>query len=275
MVWDHMFGPVAYFDPSGTLLRHRSIDLGAVFAATQVANQRAGETVYQPLPDGSFVIRLHHSDWQLPDEGKVYREPVGYVRIDSSYNSLSFGWWEGQEFLNLRLPIVPFPARSLVVGGGTPFAVYITNGDRYEVHQFPVIGQYPQRIFRRPTEKIAIEPEMIRKFVAANRHLDADWEAYGQAPAATPQRFYPPIREMRLDSQGYLWTLGWSVYEGREGNAVPRWSVFHEGRWLGDVSVPTTVVRWIGDDLIIGSRYDRDTGLETLAGYRLNRFTAP
>ena len=55
-VWDFMFGPVYYFDPSGKLLRERRIDLGALIAATRTGNQHPGETVHRPLPDGSFLI---------------------------------------------------------------------------------------------------------------------------------------------------------------------------------------------------------------------------
>ena len=67
-VWDFMFRPVYYFDPSGKLLRERRIDLGALIAATRTGNQHPGETVHLPLPDGSFLIETVPSDWQPPAE---------------------------------------------------------------------------------------------------------------------------------------------------------------------------------------------------------------
>ena len=274
-VWDYMFGPVGYFDPSGTLLKHRFIDLGRVVAALRNGTRRAGETVHRPLPDGSFLVRVHRPGWEPPAEVGTYRQPVGYARIDAAYGSFSFGWWEGHEFLGTRPPIVPFPVDSKVVGGGDPLAVYITNGDRYEVHQFPAAGRTPNRIIRRTTDPVPIAQEAGRALAALNSDRDRDWRAWERALAAVPQRFHPAIGEMRLDSQGLLWIQGWSAQPGRPGFAVPRWSVFHEGRWLGDVAVPATVVRWIGDDLIVGSDFDRDTGLETISGYRLNRFAIP
>lgn len=43
VVWDRMWGPIGHFDPSGMLLRDRTLDLGAVFAAAQTPANRLDE----------------------------------------------------------------------------------------------------------------------------------------------------------------------------------------------------------------------------------------
>ena len=273
VVWDYMFGPVSYFDASGTLLRHRAMDLGRLLEAMQGPDQRSGETVHQPLPDGSFIVQIHRPDWRIPGDGEIYRRPVGYARIDSSYNPHLFGWWEGYEFLNHNPPILPFPVQSVVAGGGSPLAVYVTNGDRFEVHQFGATGRVARRIVRRPADRIPIESATARRLAELNSDVDRDWQAWERAVAASPQRFYPAIGSMQVDARGYLWILAQSGY-GAHDWVVWQWSVFDEGRWLGDVAVPGGVL-WIGDDLILCRHFDRDTGLEKIVGYRLSRRAAP
>lgn len=272
VVWDYMFGPVSYFDASGTLLRHRSLDLGRLLEATQGPGRSAGESVHAPLPDGSFLIQVHRTDWRMPEEGDVYREPVGYVRIDSGYGVHTLGWWKGFEFLNHAVPILPFAVQSLIAGGGDPLTVHVTNGDRFEVHQFTAGGVTPRRIVRRATARTEIESAATRHLAELNGDLDRDWQAWERAVAAAPQRFYPAIGSMRVDAQGYLWVLAQSGH--RADRAVTwHWNVFDEGRWLGNVAVPEGVL-WIGDNLVLCRHVDRDTGLERVVGYRLSRSAA-
>lgn len=95
VVWDYMFGPVGYFDPVGTLWRHRRIDLGAMIeAATPGPSEVLNESVALPLPDGSFLVEVQQHDWQPPIEG-LYQPPLAYLRVDSAYSAHSFGWWGG------------------------------------------------------------------------------------------------------------------------------------------------------------------------------------
>ena len=273
VVWDYMFGPISYFDASGKLLRHRALDLGSLIESTRGSDQRIGETVHLPLADGSFITQIHRPDWRLPAEGEIYRRPVGYTRIDSDYNVHSFGWWEGHEFLNHDIPILPFPVQSVVTGGGAPFAVYITNGDRFEVHQFAATRRTPQRIIRRPVERIPIESARARGLAEMNSDLHRDWQGWERTVARAAQRFYPVIASMQVDAMGYLWILAqWG--RRQDGRVAWQWSVFDEGRWLGDVTMPDGVL-WIGEDLILSRHIHPETGLEKIIGYRLARHTAP
>ena len=272
-VWDQMFGPVYYFGPSGSLLGERRIDLGAVIAATRTSSQRPGESVHRPLPDGSFLIEVARTDWRPPTEsGVIYRRPTGYVRIDSTYSAYSFGWWEGRERLTsqgLTDPgQVPFAAGSMTAAGGDPLAVHMTNGDRYEVHQFSKTGVL-QRILRRTVDPVPVSDEELQgwKESAGSVNRRWDWRRWDRAMSELPRRHHPAISDLRVDSEGYLWVRRLNRERG-----WGEWSVFNvEGRWLGTLVVPMLGVYWIGEDFILGGHINVETGVQTVERYRLNR----
>lgn len=272
VVWDAGFRRVNYFDPSGTLLKERHIDLGAVMEATSTLDQLPPETVSQPLSDGSFLVAPYLRDWHIPAHGEAYRRPVHFARVDSGYSVHSFGWWEGREYLSTPASIpwvVPYAARSMIAAGGNPILVYATNGDDYEIRQFSDTGTL-QRVLRRTEPPPApLTPTLIRKNREANEALGSafDWAAWERMVADLPQRQRPSITALTVDEAGYLWVADRGTTEtGR------RWSVFSvEGRWLGNVLLPLGTVRWIGRDQLIISTIDPDLGVETIAGYRLDR----
>lgn len=271
VVWDQGFGPVYHFDPSGKILRERRIDLGALHAATRTDDQRPGESVYHPLPDGSFLIEMYRPDWRPPEEpGVVYRSPRGYVRIDSTYSAHSFGWWRGTERLSVpdwSVPSqVPFPGRSVATAGGDPAAVHVTDGrDRYEVHQFSATGVL-QRILRRTVDPVPVTDERFEAFMELARTVNShfDWPRWEREMRdRVSGRNHPFIIDLRVDSEGFLW-----VYNHGAGE----WSVFNpEGRWLGTVELPPGGIHWIGEDFILLGKSDPDTHLESVMGHRLNR----
>ena len=83
--------------------------------------------------------------------------------------------------------------------------------------------------------------------------------------ADLPPRYQPAISSLKVDSAGYLWVADRRSSPGS-------WSVFSpEGRWLGAMRLPRGAIQWIGSDLLIISTIDPDLGIETIAGYRLNR----
>jgi len=272
-VWDFRFGPVYYFDPSGKLLRERRIDLGALIAATRTDDQHPGETVHRPLPDGSFLIEAVRS-WQPPAEtGQIYRQPTGYLRIDSAYSVYSFGWWEGREVLlpgRENLPShVPFPAQAMTVAGGDPPSVYITNGDRYEVHQFSMSGVL-QRILRRTVDPVAFTDDEYEQWEATVRALNPspDWRLWERVMGRLSRRYHPAIRNFWVDSLGFLWIND----SGSLQLGTSEWSVFdEEGRWLGMIELPSAGIFWVAEDFILGGQIDFDTGLQTVERYRLDR----
>ena len=273
VVWDAYFGRVSYFHASGRLLRERSIDLGAVIAATRTPGRKPPETVHRPLPDGSFLVEARRADWERPADGSLYREPIEYVRIDSAYSVHSFGWWDGWESLSLQDPratsSVPFATGSTTAAGGSPLSVYVTNGDSYEVQQFAPSGHL-RRIIRRSAEPIPVSSGELAEWRELVSELNewVVWPSWDRAMGALPpRRYHPPIQGLHVDTEGYLWVLDGSSLLG-----AGEWSVFAaDGHWLGRVQLPVGIIRWIGEDVVIGGRIDFDLGTETIEGYRLSR----
>lgn len=270
VVWDMWFISVAYFDPSGTLLKERRVDFEALDAATQTGNQWRGESVHQPLPDGSFLIRVTRSDWRPPSEpGTIYRRPAGYVRIDSAYSAHSFGWWGEYERFSWpdgSLPFaVPFPAGAATAAGGDPLSVFITNGDRYEIHQFSLTGEL-RRIVRRTVHPVPLSDEDLEEWKdgATSALAGLNWDRWELETAGRlAGRRHAAIIDLRVDPAGYLWAFDHGQRE---------WSIFNaEGRWLGTIPLPDFAVQWIEEDFILGSWSDLDTGVQSVARYRLNR----
>ena len=272
VVWDAGFRRVNYFAPWGTLLKERHIDLGAVMEATSTLDRWPPETVSEPLPDGSFLVEMYPRDWQTPGHGIVFRRPVHFARMDSGYSVHSFGWWAGREYLSTPPSVawfVPYAARSMIAAGGNPVLVYATNGDDYEIRQFSDTGKL-QRVLRRTAPpRNPLTRSLIRENREANEALGSafDWPAWERMVADLPQRYEPAISHLKVGSEGYLW-----VRDRTKSGGENLWSVFSpEGRWLGTMRLPLGTLRWIGRDLLIISTIDPDLGIETIAGYRLNR----
>ena len=271
VVWDRMWGRIGHFDPSGTLLRDRTLDLGAVFAAAQTPEQRLGESMALPLPDGTFLVDVKPGDW-TPVIDTRYRIPTGFLRVDSAYATHSFGWWDGQQVLATRLPVpLLFPTEAVLAAGGSPLSVYISSGDRYEVHQFSPTGVLRRIIRRTAVEPIPILASEVEAWKARlSMEGPLDWDAWDRVVARNPPRPYRArVAGLMTDIDGNLWVAN------RLDEQSSEWSVFDpEGHWLGTMSLPFGRVTWITRDRIVGVLTDPDTGVESVAVHRLNR-TAP
>lgn len=273
VVWDYMSGPIYHYDPSGNLLRESRIDTQRLIEATRSAELYPGESMHEPLPDGSFLLDRQRRNWRPPTRvGEIYRRPQEYLRIDTGYAVHSFGWWEAEEELSMRDPFdpnfVPFSARSSATAGGDPLSVYVTNGDRYEVRQFSPDGLL-RRIIRRTVGPVPIEDQRQRDWIEDIRELNPhmNWTAWDRVFATVPDRNHPPITGLFVDSEGYLWIPDPANWLG----GTIEFSVFGpHGRWVGNV-VLEYYPYWIGEDLVVGGRSDRDIGVLTIAGFRLDR----
>ena len=273
VVWDRMWGGIGHFDPSGMLLRDRTIDLGALFAAAQTPEQRLGESMALPLPDGTFVVDLTPGDW-VAELYTHYRVPTGFLRVDSDYATHSFGWWDGREHLLTLPPIpftLPFRTQAVLAAGGSPLSVYISSGDRYEVHQFSPTGVLRRIIRRTSVEPIPILASEVEAWKARlSEEGPLDWDGWDRVMEDNPPRpNRARVAGLITDTDGHLWVAN------RLDEQSSEWSVFDpEGRWLGTISLPVARVTWITRDRIVGVLTDPDIGVESVVVRRLNR-TAP
>ena len=282
VVWDAWYGPVAYFDTAGALLRHRLLDLGAIIEAIGPENATERST---PLGDGSFVAHvMGRRGFRAPPPGQPFRPPVEYLRIDSTYAAHSLGgsWGdleqgyvgpnegEGPFSSGPGLPL--FLVRSHIAEGGHPPSIYISDGDKNEVHEFSPEGVL-LRIIRRTTDPIPITSEareaQVELIAGLNTTTHSGRRAWARRLEAQRPRqdSYPPVNALGIDPLGYLWI------EDKRGPWGGQWSVFSpDGRWLGVLPVvPLWAVRWIGEDLLLGSISDQN-GTRRIEGYRLNRW---
>lgn len=164
-----------------------------------------------------------------------------------------------------RLNTLPlFIVNSHIAAGGDPLRIYVTSGDSLVIRVFDDSGKLLQ-IIRRRTPPVPIK-EAERSLAlnrlrnrsgnkAANAFIE---EMFGSIPN---QRFYPAISELRVDSDGYLWTLnhgeGWSVFDAT-------------GRWLGILPVPLVRLYDIGTDYVVGVSID-SLGVERVVEIRIAR----
>ena len=156
----------------------------------------------------------------------------------------------------------------MTAAGGNPLAIYVTDGHRYEVHQFSATGIL-QRIIRRAVDPVPVSDEELNGWKesagSVNRHWD--WRNWDRAMSELPERQHPAIGNLHLDAEGYLWIRRLNPERG-----WGEWSVFNpEGRWLGTLVVPMLAVYWIGEDFILGGHINVETGAQTVERYRLNR----
>ncbi len=274
VVWDFMAGPVAYFDPSGKLLRDWRIDVGALFEATRNPNQMSPERVHLPLAGRSFIVQaiLVPGDF-IPPFGEPYRVPVEFLMIDSTYAARSLGRWEEGERLYLQPPgppRLPFPFGVQLAAGGTPLSVYITNADQYEIHQYSASGKL-RRILRRAADPIPVTANDIEQWKAWYGR-SRDWSSWDRAMTELPPRTRPPVAGLLVDSRGYLWVMD----RDRLDRSASEWSVYDPaGHWLGTMEIPLGRVEWIGEDLILGVSQDPETGVQVVEGYRLHTGSEP
>jgi hypothetical protein len=276
VVWERFLEAIHYFDTTGTLLNDRSVKYARLM--------EHGATYEDPfrlvLPDGSFLIGVKSA-------------PTGAPEQDCSHLSTTISF-EGQEPVrepgehlvridtdNAAHPFGCFRPGSLLVVGGDPPAVYISN-DRDEVHQRSLDGTLV-RIIRRTTEPPPVtdkawnaELETLAQ-VREARRMSLGTGPRGERPRRTQ---YPAIVALIVDTEGYLWTKEWS---GSESGIPDQWSVFDpEGVWLGVLPVPPNPQPmdlllctlfdpcWVGRDLVLMIRRD-ELAVERVEGYRIRR----
>ncbi len=286
VVWDYFLTSIDYFSPDGTLLRERRVDHAAVRELGLY-----GEDFSFPLPDGSFIAFMRNREvdpeppwsdcspgegWLVPGtpetgfagEGSIFTFPASeFVRVDGA-ESHSFGC----------------PSQMAV--GGDPPSIYIPARDMNQIYQFNLDG-FLSRIIRRTTDPVPVTPEarraMEERMESRYRELEAQgWIRPPKQMDYDPPDDHPPVFDVIVDTEGYLWTREWSASE----TGLPdQWSVFSpQGRWLGSLAVPWPIDLadsssrcrgyrsscWVDRDFFMILRRD-EFDVERVEGYRIRR----
>ncbi len=287
VVWDYWFAPASYFDTDGVLLAERSIDLAGMM--DEIPGSNAESTMF-PLPDGSLVVVAGNPfPSETPAESFVRGPPGEFVRIDGNYSARSLGSWEGLEVWVPQDPggvpgLPTLMLDSYLAAGGDPPSVYISNGDRDEIHQFSLDGNLI-RIIRRTGDPLRVTEAAQEAWKSAFVAFWSPWGDLEDELGMSAERFFagmplrdafPPVAGLVVDAQGYLWVREWSASEA----GVPdQWSIFNpQGRWLGVIpALPDLMLChrflvpcWIDREFLLAVRRD-EMGIERVEGYRIRR----
>ena len=284
VVWDYHMTSIDYFDTAGTLVKERSVDY-----ARMREHDIWGEGMRFPLSDGSFVSTRTGQEtesepawsdcsprrgWFVPVSrtGAAIGEPYErdspsreFVRIDTAYGAHSFG------------------CPRVIAAGGDPPSVYVTRGDRNEIHQFSPDGVL-LRIIRRTTDPrpVTDKARRAREDRTIRSHEEQGWPVpEARLEAMRSVETFPPIDGFIVDAEGYLWV---SEYSDSETWLADQWSIFGpDGRWLGVVAMPggpvaTAFFRcrgyritcWIDRDFFVVVGRDQ-FDVERVQAYRIRR----
>ncbi|MDE2654787.1 MAG: 6-bladed beta-propeller [Gemmatimonadota bacterium] len=287
VVWDYWFAPASYFDIDGRLLGERTIDLRRMMEAAPGPN---AESTLFPLPDGSMVVVAGNEfPSATPPQGFVRGPSSEFIRVDDSYSARSLGSWEG---LEIWVPpgqsdVPGFPTlmvESHLASGGDLPSIYISNGDRDEIHQFSLGGDLI-RVIRRTNGPVPATQAAQEAWESA---FVAFWSRFGdleeELGMSTDQFFagmplrdaFPPVAGLVVDTEGFLWVREWSA---SEAGMPDQWSVFGaDGRWLGVIrALPDLMLChrflapcWIDREFLLAVRRD-ELGIERVEGYRIRR----
>jgi hypothetical protein len=270
--WDWGLGPISRFDATGHYIDRIELDPDRVMAV--LGPDRATEAV-TPLPDGSFAVHVllrGGAREQGVAPGVVYRPALGFFRfhrdgstagsrrIAASLRSFepaprvdSLGWYGGLSQMYLEIggrpvhEVVAIPAYARLAAGGEPLRIFATDAERYEIDVFDEEGRRI-RIIRRTDPRIPITPEELDRIRAARERAESGLGAHYRRvqDAMPPQTHYPAVRQLVVDSEGYLWVSGYG-----EGTHV----FDPSGRWLGPVRGGVGALE-IGRDYVLALERD-------------------
>lgn len=284
---------IAWFGPGGELLKEERIEPQELEGLGKWA-----ECASSILPDYSLLRCQHDSSiphsatnrpsriieggWSSPGPGllrqlrRIHRVPP---TLDTSF---ALGLDIGIEQFGVSLPngretfvTHPFYTRTFVAAGGAPMRIAIATNPEWQIEVWTPEGRL-ERIVRldggrrTPTDaEVAWADSQLRADDFRGRLGDDQAiKARILSEVGVPDSL-PGHAALVMAKGGELINRGWSLW--RSGTPTS-FNVFdREGRWLGDLTLPPKFwVREVGDDYLLGLRFD-DDDVVTVEVYGLER----
>lgn len=263
VVWDVFPRRLSLFTPEGEFVRTDVLEVFHQFER-RLPDGRfivwGGRVITDPPPDGVYRGFNSWSRMTVTEDGEVSdtletvasagnwitNHPGGAI----SFRSIPYDTWPYLEFYDDR------------------YALSERTEYRIDIHR--VDGGWMQSI-RRPVPNRTVETADMERWIeeqlenVAEERVVETRRTLEEMP--TPETF-PAHGSLIYDNLGYLWAQGVpGVPELQD-----RWSVFDpEGRWLGEIDMPSRVnVYEIGADFILGRTTD-EFEVEYVVRYDLNR----
>lgn len=210
-------GLVAAMHPGWTALLTVAVFAGCEQPPPGVdADAAAGFTVWDSA--GIEIIENHAPEYP-PGQ---FRLPMELVQVDTTYAARPLGSREGMEMVAYLAPdigLFPLPTFMLdshIASGGSPPSLYISNGDRDEIHQFSSDGSLV-RIIGRTTGPLPVTDRGHKRWLATLEARISEWgdveDEFGMSweelAGGLPRRdAYPPVAGLLADAEGYLDSAG-------------------------------------------------------------------
>lgn len=191
-----------------------------------VSVRRGREPEIEPVwsdcsPRRSWGMR-HLGGNEFGETEEFTRSADEFVRVDSAYGTHSFA------------------CAKVIAARRDPPSIYVSRGDRNEIHQFSPDGVL-LRIIRRTTDPLPVTAKALR---AREERMTRSWAERDRPPPEAQLEMtrsvevLPAIAGLMMDAEGYLWV---TEYSESEIWLADQWSIFSpEGRWLGVVTDPGT-----------------------------------
>ncbi len=279
LLYDPSLARLTYFQLGGAGVRTVELDLSGFGP-----DEAAAPVWLDRFEDGTLLGRPNSAP---PVTDGRARAPMTYLRLDPADLTVDTVLTvPGAEYVTERLgtdeedvrPVLFGPFTSAVARG---MNVYMADSDAFTIEERAVDGTLLRRFARR-WDPVGIDGRFRRQYreqrMAAADPAERSTVRRELAHAVFADHFPALEGSLIVDPEGHLWALQVRT----PGDTARVWTVFDpDGRWLGDVVVPTELrVTDVGEDYVLGVWRDAD-GVQTIRSFELvkptpaTRSTAP
>lgn len=278
LLLDGRVASVAVVDPNGEQARTVDLELPPSNPVDTLEDQSLSRALpVGRFDDGTLLARgIQHVEPADLESG-VTRSTRTYLRYDpdGSYRDVLAVYPGSSAWVDLSMRTGTIQVLPLLFDAQPQHQVvgdrwFFGDGDHYEIGVHAPDGTLIRLVRRvhEPTEigreSVADRIEERLAGVTDSSARSLRREIFREMPTRST---FPAYERFVAAEDGHLWVEGYR----RPGQDPPPWSVFSsDGRWLGDVVLPTGLEpMWIDGDFVAGVWRDGEDGPETVRVYRI------